>query len=444
MNTTPQKSHPKIRTAVLILLPVFIIAMVSILALPALRASFCTPPVFYTHSPGLTETPDAFSLSDCYITNKVTGLNRYFIDSQSNLWGFGTNAYGQLGTGETNRLDVYSGTPVWIAEHVVSVDCSVNGYFCIYLTENGELYGMGSNLYNLLGQDQEHIFYDCANADKITRPVLLMDQVAYARAGRESITALKTDGSVWWWGQYMSTYGTDCIAPSKPVHAGSDPSRMLSTSPQKLLDHCIYAATGDYTGAAISENGELYTWGLNIFGECGTPVTGDDYIRTPCKVLEDVRMVWPEQIEMNSPLEDIPEIMKYETVYLFNTFVQLTDGTTLAAGHRLGETEKNIFQTGDLAAETTHTYSDTFVPVEIKPYSEEEVKTLVGQLEIGTDREEVENYLTANGIQYFYVLDYHTDSMSYTENRNEMRDESQTYFFYFNDENKLTKKGIQP
>ena len=82
--------------------------------------------------------------------------------------------------------------------------------------------------------------------------------------------------------------------------------------------------------------------------------------------------------------------------------------------------------------------------MEIKPYSEEEVKTLVGQLEIGTDREEVENYLTANGIQYFYVLDYHTDSMSYTENRNEMRDESQTYFFYFNDENKLTKKGIQP
>ena len=44
------------------------------------------------------------------------------------------------------------------------------------------------------------------------------------------------------------------------------------------------------------------------------------------------------------------------------------------------------------------TYSDTFVPVEIKPYSEEEVETLVGQLEIGTDRED-ENKLTKKGIQ---------------------------------------------
>lgn len=337
-----------------------------------------------------------------------------------------------------------TGTPVKIASGVVSVDCSVNGYFCIYLTADGELYGMGSNMLGLLGQDFDSTNYYCRHDNKVTSPVLLMDQVAYAQAGMESITALKKDGSVWWWGQYMSTYGTtvsDSEDFEKTTEDESNPCKMLYNSPRKILDNCVYAATGDWTGAAISENGDLYTWGFNIFGECGTPVTEDDFIRTPCKVLEDVAMVWPEQIEVNSPLEEIPEQMLYETVYHFNTFVRLKDGTILAAGRRLGDQEKTISLTGDLIAESSHTYSDTFVPVEIRKYSAENIKNLIRRIEIGTDREAVEQYLTANGIQYFYVTNYSEDTREHTENPYEMLTEDQTYFFFFDSENKLTEKG---
>lgn len=336
------RTHTKSRTLVFILLSFFIIAILSVLAVYTLRTAFRPAfPVFYTHSPDLAEAADPLSLPDCYITNKVTYANRYFIDSQSTLWGYGRNEYGQLGMGDVYSLEVNLASPVKIAEHVVSVDCSINSYFCIYLTENGELYGMGSNMFGLLGQDYDETYYYGMHDNRVTRPVLLMEQVAYARAGRECIAALKKDGSVWWWGQYMSTYGTNTSNYSnveKTTEDESNPSKMLYTSPHKILDNCVYVTTGDWTGAAISEDGGLYTWGLNIFGECGTPVTGDDYIRTPCRVLEDVRMVWPEQIELNSPLEDIPERMTYETQYDFNTFVQLKDGNTLAAGHRLGET----------------------------------------------------------------------------------------------------------
>lgn len=131
---------------------------------------------------------------------------------------------------------------------------------------------MGSNMFGLLGQDDDETNdYAMDSPDlKVTQPVLLMEDIAYARAGRESIAALKKDGSVWWWGQYMSTYGTNL----------SDPRKMLKTA--------------------------------------------------PCKVLENVRMVWPEKIEENSNLMEIPKQMSYETVYLFNTFVQLQDGTILA------------------------------------------------------------------------------------------------------------------
>lgn len=94
-----------------------------------------------------------------------------------------------------------------------------------------------------------------------------------------------------------------------------------------------------------------------------------------------------------------------------------------------------------MAAESTHAYSDTFVPVEIKKYSEEEIESLISQLEIGTDRKEVEAYLTANGIQYFDI--YNANSTGDSENLHEIRDENQKYFFYFDSENKLTERNLK-
>lgn len=240
----------------------------------------------------------------------------------------------------------------------------------------------------------------------------------------------------------MSTYRTNVSTEKYSSIAAEDksnPRKMLKTSPYRMLENCTYVTTGDYTGAAISQNGDLYIWGLNIFGECGTRVTEDDYIRIPCKVLENVRMVWPETIELNSTLEEIPEYMSYETVYHFNTFAQLKDGTILAAGLGLGESEKTISITGDLEAETFHTYSDSFVPVKIKKFSEEEIQELIGQLEIGTNRDDVEKYLSDNGIQFFYNLVYDEKTQQYIVDLNELRDQEQKYFFYFDSKNNLIK-----
>ena len=36
--------------------------------------------------------------------------------------------------------------------------------------------------------------------------------------------------------------------------------------PHKVLDHCIYVDINAWNGAAITEDGEVYLWGLNIFG----------------------------------------------------------------------------------------------------------------------------------------------------------------------------------
>lgn len=93
-------------------------------------------------------------------------------------------------------------------------DASWNDYFCIYLTEGCELYGVGLNDSEvLLGEGSESQVYSVYDFQKVTEPVLVMTDVAYARAGRECIVAHQNNKTAYWWGQY---------APLTHTYAGSD------------------------------------------------------------------------------------------------------------------------------------------------------------------------------------------------------------------------------
>ena len=383
---------------------------------------------------------DEFVIEDYYIKNKVVVSNRYFIDEDRVLWGYGYNEFGQLGIGKADAVETVYTEPIKIAENVVSVDCSVNNYFCIYLTADGKLYGMGSNMLGLLGQEYSaEPITDVFRYEAVPSPVLLMEDVAYARAGREAIVALDKVGSVWWWGQYRSTYNTRIYDRAdllywQSTEDESNPMKMLYNHPTKILENCIYATTGDWSGAAIGQNGELYTWGLNIFGECGTEVTGDEYLRTPTKVLDTVRMVWPVKIAFGSIEEKLPEIGRYDTTYLFNMFVQLRDGTMLAAGENLGDKDKVIAVTGDLPYSSAHTYSDAFVPIVLEEFSEVGTRKKLQQLAWGMSMEEAEEILSQEGIQHFRTA---------PENGNYIVVEDSRYFLYFDEDGHLNRIFLQ-
>ena len=49
--------------------------------------------VFYTNTIEAIELEDTFRIEDYYITNRVHGSNRYYIDDNKVLWGYGNNEY---------------------------------------------------------------------------------------------------------------------------------------------------------------------------------------------------------------------------------------------------------------------------------------------------------------------------------------------------------------
>ena len=156
-------------------------------------------PVFYADTMEEVALTNQFRMENYYITNKITAQTRYYIDQNAVLWAYGYNNYGQLGNGEVKDLDTFYRDPVRISGNAVSVDASVNGYFFIYLTSDGNLYGAGGNIHDILGKGQGDADIAGESYRAVTSPVLLMENVAYARAGKESIAALRNDGTVWWW-----------------------------------------------------------------------------------------------------------------------------------------------------------------------------------------------------------------------------------------------------
>ena len=403
-------------------------------------------PTFYVEDLNVLQMGESFSLKDYYITNRYTASNHYYIDENGVLWGTGRNAFGQLGTG-TYDIEEYHEEPVKIAENVVSVDASWNDYFCIYLTEDGELYGIGMNYAEvLLGKGSESQVYSDYDFQKVTEPVLLMTDVAYARAGRECIVALQNNKTAYWWGQYAPLTHTNASRSYPPYEDywkleedASNPLKMFADGPVKIMDQCKYITTGTFSGAAISESGELYTWGFNIFGQCGTPVTEDDFVRTPVKVMEDVKMVWPDRIYFSDPQSQSSEFVRWETDYNYVTFVMKADGTLVAAGLDLGDKEKVTQVNGDIEETQTNRYSDNFVPVQVVEYFVKNNLAILSKLQFGMSIEEVEEILNSADMNTFRV-----DESVYNEGYNVgLSAQYSQYHCYFDSQNELVRIRIQ-
>lgn len=297
---------------------------------------------FYTTDMSLLNQPEDFHISDYYITNKVIAGNRYYIDENHVLWGQGMNYYAQLGINHPEDVGNWYHEeymePQKIAEHVVHVDASANGYFMMYLTENGELYGAGANLQGILGKEPGE--NDAMNPQQnvVNQPKLLMSDVSYMRAGATCAVALKKNGEAYWWGEFMSGEASSIYGEGT----------LMYTEPHKMLDQAIYVTTTNRRSAAITANGDLYTWGDNTYGQCG--YTGEKtFLTEPEKVMENVRMVWCDEIEQNAIWTDLANVNPndYGTTCYDDTFILKKDGKIYAAGTNIG-TE--------------------FLPIEVKEY----------------------------------------------------------------------------
>ena len=261
---------------------------------------------------------DAQTIEDYYMKSCGDQFNLYTIDEDGVLWGSGHNEYAQIGLGYAD--EEFHEKKSKIAEHVVHVDYSQKD-FVVYLTEEGKLYGLGNDSTYMLLQHTEMPVEDLAYPTKryVTSPALLLEDVSYARCGRDDVVALKKDGTVWTWGMIWNYQSTGyCI-----------------TMPQQILTDVKMITGGWFNHAALKEDGTLWTWGYNFSGNCGTDKA--TMIETPVQVAEDVQRVWTGLLNYSAKEDDITDMEEFGNDYVDNTIIEKTDGTFYACGMGVGD-----------------------------------------------------------------------------------------------------------
>ena len=206
------------------------------------------------------------------------GSHTVFADFNGVLFTWGANDFGQLGNGTTvgSLTPASPGTPEntdYTGTHVTAVAAG-GGYplpgpgqnHSMALWSNGTVTAWGNNLFGQTGD---------GTADN-TRPAPVqaasLSGVDAIAAGLHHSVALKTDGTVWSWGD--NEFGE--------LGNGTTTESNIPVQVTGIAGVGSLAARGDFT-LALKKDGTVWAWGRNSQGELGDGTTIDRL--TPVKVI---------------------------------------------------------------------------------------------------------------------------------------------------------------
>lgn len=172
----------------------------------------------------------------------------FAIKTDGTLWAWGRNEFGQLGLGDTT----YRSSPVQVGSLTNWLQV-VSGYAqSLAIKTDGTLWslgGVGNNGTSGLG-----------NTTRYSSPkqVGSLTDWATLAIGKAQVVAVKTDGTLWAWGQNNNGQLGDgtTVTKSSPVQVG-------------LLTNWSKVSAGQNCSFGIKTDGTLWAWGGNSLGQLG-------------------------------------------------------------------------------------------------------------------------------------------------------------------------------
>ena len=189
------------------------------------------------------------------------------ITSRGDLYCWGDNGCGQVGDGTMERRS----KPVKVLSQVASVSGYVSVSGCVTMAavqENGDLYCWGDNGYGQVGD---------GTMERRSKPVKVLSQVesvfgsiyvgalSFYSGGAITMAAVQKNGDLYCWGYNGCGQVGDGTMENR-----SRPVKVLSQVVSVSVAGYIAGSIGrSGTMAAVQENGDLYCWGYNGFGQIG-------------------------------------------------------------------------------------------------------------------------------------------------------------------------------
>lgn len=181
-------------------------------------------------------------------TMSCGGYHTLAIKTDGTLWGWGYNGQANLGLGDTTNRS----SPVQIGTGSSWQSISATNTRSFAIRNDGTLWAAGAQTSGALGNG-----YTSGTRTTFTQ-IGALTNWKQVSAGRYHTLAIKTDGTLWAWGN--NNYGNlglgDRTATSSPVQVGT-------------LTNWKQVVTGSRHSIAIKTDGTLWSWGFNSSGQLG-------------------------------------------------------------------------------------------------------------------------------------------------------------------------------
>jgi len=244
------------------------------------------------------------------------GNNTVAIKNDGTVWAWGDGQVGKLGDGTTGS-DNWRSVPGKVSDLAGVTAVAPGANHTLALKNDGTVWTWGSNSNGVLGNE------NISGSSSVPVQVItdgetgaaLTDIKAIA-AGDEHSLALKEDGTVWAWGS--KRYGqlgdgeSSWTSSKVPVQVITDSETGAALTDIKAI------AAGDKHSLALKEDGTVWAWGKNNYGQLGNGSTEESSI--PVQVMVDP--------EIGTVLTDVKAIAAGQG----HSFALKNDGTLWAWG----------------------------------------------------------------------------------------------------------------
>ncbi len=201
-------------------------------------------------------------ITDAYNIEELIGLCRLYgtkhistgdnhslvLNDNGQVYSFGTDDFGQLGLHIRHMNE-----PRLIKElhNIKYISTGLQNSWA--MNENGQLYSWGINEDRQLGSGNDIATYSP------TLTLKILNNITQISAGFDRSFALNKNGQVYSWGS--NTEGRLGLKDTK--------NRNTPTLVPEIPDNIVQLSTGKYHTLALTNTGEVYSWGSNTFGQLG-------------------------------------------------------------------------------------------------------------------------------------------------------------------------------